>query len=359
MATRLHRYPLFFAFWVAFLGTGIISQAQTVYKVTGLVTDAKTGDPVPFASVALVGRQVGVITDEAGRYTLTSKILTDSMAVSCLGYAPLRLAIDPERLLQAVDFKLKSTGTSLNEVTVRAGENPAWSVLRKVRKNQPINDRRRMSAYEYDSYVKTDVALSHVTDRMRKNPLIKSINAGMSKFDSVTDDEGHRILPLLASESVSHYYFRDKPERKREDIRKTRIQGVAVDDAGLSSQLLGGTNLVSQNFYDNYIQILGKDFASPIGDNWRSWYEFFLADTTRIGDHICYEIQFDPKRKEDLVFTGKAWIDTTSFALCQIETRIGAGANLNYVRSLTIEQELESTTDSAVGGIRFGGLAAS
>ena len=343
----LHQLLLFFiCFALTSLGDGV--KAQTVYTVTGLVTDAHTGEPIPFASVALVGRRSGTVTDEKGRYSLVVKILTDSLAVSSLGYKPLRRSIDPERTSQAVDFKLEPAGHALQEVTVRAGENPAWRVLRQVRKNRSINDRKRLSAYEYDSYVKTDIALSHVTDRMRKNPLIKRINEAMSKHDSIIDDEGHRLLPLLASESVSRYYFRASPERKREDIRKTRIKGVAVDDAGLSSQLLGGTNLVSQNFYDNYIPILGKDFASPIGDNWRNWYEFFLADTTLIGDHVCYEIQFDPKRVEDLAFIGKAWIDTTSFALCMIEARIGKGANLNYVRRLTIEQELEATIDSSV-----------
>ena len=346
MKPLYHRLLCLLVFALA--STGSVT-AQTVYTVTGLVTDAHTGEPIPFASVALVGRRSGTVTDEKGRYSLVAKILTDSIAISSLGYKVARRGIDKERISQAVDIKLEPGGNSLQEVTVRAGENPAWRVLRQLRKNRPINDRKRLLAYEYDSYVKTEIALSHVTDRMRKNPLIKRINESMSKHDSIVDKDGHRLLPLLASESVSRYYFRASPEHKREDILKTRIKGVAVDDAGLSSQLLGGTNLVNQNFYDNYIPILGKDFASPVGDNWRNWYEFFLADTTQIGDHICYEIQFDPKRPEDLAFTGKAWIDTTSFALCQIETRIGKGANLNYVRNLTIEQELEATTDSASG----------
>ena len=355
MKTSLRPHPVLLILFGLFTGIAGTTHAQTVYTVTGLVTDAHTGEPIPFASIALVGRRSGTVTDEKGRYRLVAKLLTDSMAVSSLGYKPLRRAIDPERTTQGIDIKLEPGGNALQEVTVRAGENPAWRVLRQVRKNRSINDRKRLSAYEYDSYVKTDIALSRVTDRMRKNPLIKRINEAMSKHDSIIDADGHRLLPLLASESVSRYYFRASPERKREDIRKTRIRGVAVDDAGLSSQLLGGTNLVNQNFYDNYIPILGKDFASPIGDNWRNWYEFFLADTTQIGDHVCYEIHFDPKRPEDLVFTGKAWIDTTSFALCQIETRIGNGANLNYVRGLTIEQELEATTDSTAGIITTAG----
>ncbi|WP_080239215.1 DUF5686 and carboxypeptidase-like regulatory domain-containing protein [Spirosoma rigui] len=327
------------------------ASAQTQFTVTGLVTDAKTGEPVPFASVALVGRRVGTLSDENGRFSLTTKSLTDSLAVSSLGYATLRRYIDKERTSQAVDFKLESAGNALQEVVVRAGENPAFRVLRQVRKNRLLNDRNRLSAYECDSYVKTEIALSHVSDKMRKNPLIRRINEAMSRQDSLLDDEGHRLLPMLASESVSRYYLRSNPQRVREEVRKTRIKGVAVDDAGVSSQLLGGTGLVNQNFYNNYIPILGKDFASPIGDNWKNWYEFFLADTTQIGDRTCFEIQFEPKRPEDLTFVGKVWIDTLSFALCQIEARVGAGANLNYVRRLTIEQELEPTTDSASGSV--------
>jgi hypothetical protein len=333
------------------LFSGGKASAQTQFTVTGLVTDAKTGEPVPFASVALVGRRVGTLSDENGRFALTTKSLTDSLAVSSLGYATLRRYIDKERTSQAIDFKLEPAGNALQEVVVRAGENPAFRVLRQVRKNRLLNDRNRLSAYECDSYVKTEIALSHVSDKMRKNPLIRRINEAMSRQDSLLDDEGHRLLPMLASESVSRYYLRSNPQRIREEIRKTRIKGVAVDDAGVSSQLLGGTGLVNQNFYNNYIPILGKDFASPIGDNWKNWYEFFLADTTQIGNRICYEIQFEPKRPEDLTFVGKVWIDTLSFALCQIEARVGPGANLNYVRRLTIEQELEPTTDSASGSV--------
>ncbi len=347
MGNRL-RVRLLFLLTGLLIGLSGQLHAQTTYSITGLVTDAKNGEPVPFASVALVGKRVGTITDEKGRYTLRTNVLSDSLVVSSMGYANTRRAIDKERITQAIDVQLPmSAGTALQEVVVRAGENPAFRVLRQVRKNRSLNDRNRLKAYEYDSYQKTEIALSHLTDRMRQSMLFRKISQAMSQVDSIVDKEGNRLLPLLVSESVTHTYFRTGPQRRREDVRKTRIRGVAVDDAGLSSQLLGGTSLISQNFYDNYIPILGKDFASPIGENWRNWYEFFLADTTQLGDHICYEIQFDPKRPEDLAFTGKAWIDTTTFALCEIDAHIGSRANLNYVRELTIEQELEPTVDSS------------
>lgn len=346
----LKRLRLFFWTICLLTGSAVTGWGQTPYTITGVVTDARTGEPVPFASVALVGRHVGTMTDERGQYVLKPTLLTDSIAVSSLGYATQRRDVNRALRVQTIDVTLVSAGMALQEVTVRAGENPAFRVLRQVRKNRILNDRNRLSAYEYDSYVKTEIAFSRVADKSRKNPLLRRINRAMSRLDSLTDDEGSRLLPVLVSESVSRYYFRDKPQLKREEVRKTRIKGVAVGDAEFSSQLLGGTGLVNQNFYDNYIPILGKDFASPIGEHWKGNYEFFLADTLQIGDRICYELHFDPKRPEDLVFTGKAWIDTLSFALCQIEARIGKGANINYVRSLTIEQELEPTLDSTVAG---------
>jgi len=347
MKTNLYLF-LFLA--LAFVILPRLARAQTTYTVTGLVTNARTGEPVPFASVALIGKQSGTVADENGLYKLVVSRLTDSMAVSSMGYATLRRFIDVERESQAIDFKLVPTGQSLQEVVVRAGENPAFRILRELRKNRSSNDRSRLSAYESDTYTKTQIALSHVSAKMGSNPLMKRVKEGMSRGDSILDDEGNRLLPLLFSESVSRYYFRSSPKQKREDIRKTRIRGVAVDDAGLSSQLLGGTSLVNQNFYDNYIPILGKDFASPIGDNWKNWYEFYLADTLLIGNRVCYEIQFDPKRPEDLAFVGKAWIDTTTYALTQIETHIGSRANLNYVRRLMISQELEPVMDTTAGG---------
>jgi hypothetical protein len=346
----MKKYLLSFVLFTFVLLTGD-SMAQVGYTLSGQVTDAQTGEPVPFASVALVGRRVGTLSDEKGQFSLVTKTLSDSLAVSSLGYATLRHKIDPDRLNQAFTFRLIPAGTALQEITVRAGENPAFGILRQLRKNRLLNDRSRLAGYECDSYVKTDIALSRMSDKVRANPLFRRINDAMKAQDLLVDDEGNKLVPILASESVSRYYYRANPKRTREEVRKTRIKGIDVVDSEISSQLLGGSTLVNHNFFDSYIPILGKDFASPIGENWKSWYEFFLADTTLVGGRTCYVIEFEPKRPEDLAFTGKAWIDTTTFALCEIEARIGKGANLNYVRNLSIAQELEPTVDSASGSM--------
>jgi Family of unknown function (DUF5686)/CarboxypepD_reg-like domain len=324
-----------------------LAQAQSpTYVVSGTVVDARSGEGVPFSSVALVGRNVGVTSDENGVFTLKTTRLTDSLYVSSMGFGIKRFALDKTKLTQVVVLKLPPAGRVLQEVVVRAGENPAWGILRNVRKNLEKNDRRRIRAYEYNSYSKTAVSLTHISDKLRSNPLIKKVMAAMDKKDSVTDDLGRKIMPLMMTESVSRYFYRESPERKHEDIMKTRLKGMDVIEPEVLSQFVGG-NALSYNFYQNYLRVLGKDFASPVGGDWKGWYSMYLADTTRIGDFVCYEIQFDPKNKQDLVFTGKMYIDTTTFALTMIEAKVGPEANLNYVRRMEIEQELEPALDSA------------
>ena len=49
----------------------------------------------------------------------------------------------------------------------------------------------------------------------------------------------------------------------------------------------------------------------------------------------------------DLLFNGQIWIDTTSFALVQIDATVGKEANLNFIDKIKISQELEETNEGA------------
>ena len=53
---------------LALLVTPMIALAQNTGKVSGVVTDAENGDPLPGASIALLGTQLGSISDVDGKY---------------------------------------------------------------------------------------------------------------------------------------------------------------------------------------------------------------------------------------------------------------------------------------------------
>ncbi|MCY7351893.1 MAG: DUF5686 and carboxypeptidase regulatory-like domain-containing protein [Cytophagaceae bacterium] len=319
------------------LGNGALLAQSHTFR--GRVTDAQTGDPVPFANVALKGKPVGGTTNFEGYYSFRTPKLSDSLIVSYLGYATRTKPIDSTRAEQTLDFQLNPTSSQLAEVIIRRGEDPAYAVMRKVVNAKDQHNWRRLKAYEYESYNKIEFDVDHLSERFKKRGVGKKISGVIDKLDKIAGEDGQPVIPIFLSESISNVYFRRNPEKRKEKIEKTKIEGVGVTNGSLFSQLLGST-FQQYNFYENYLSILQKDFISPIADGWKGSYTYFLSDTVTIGDQVCYEIDVDPKRKQDLAFVGKFWIDTASYALRQVDLAITGDANLNYIERIKIQQEL-------------------
>ena len=322
-------------------------QIQAQYVITGRVTDAKSGDPVPFANVALKGKSIGTTTNFEGNYTLKTKILADSMLATSVGYLPRVKKISKDVTNQVVNFQLADGDLKLAEVVVKRGENPAWRILRGVVENKEKNDRKRLSAYEYDSYSKMELDLNDISQKMREKKVMRKIGDVIDKMEKLAGEDGKPVIPAFISETVSKFYYRESPLRKKEHILKTNVTGVAVNKMDLITQLLGGNMFQNYNFYDNFVPFLGKDFPSPMANDWKSQYNYYLADSMQLDKYWCYLIEFDPKRKLDLSFTGSMWIDSKTFALLQIDATIGKEANINFIDKIKISQELEQTSDSA------------
>ena len=322
--------------------------AQT-YTFRGRVTDAQTGDPVPFANVALKGKPIGVSTNFEGYYVFRSPQLSDSLIVSYIGYATRTKPIDSTKNEQTVDFQLTPSSSQLAEVIIRRGEDPAYAIMRRVMKVKDQHNMRRLKAYEYESYNKIEFDVDHLSERFKKRGVGKKISGVIDKLDKIAGEDGQPVIPIFLSESISNVYFRRDPEKRKEKIEKTKVEGVGVTNGSLFSQLLGST-FQQYNFYENYLSILQKDFISPIADGWKGSYTYFLSDTVTIGEQVCYEIDVDPKRKQDLAFVGKFWIDTASYALRQVDLVITGDANLNYVERIKIQQELLPVGDPAGDG---------
>ena len=87
--------------------------------LTGTVVEAGTGKPIPFATIELPARHLGVQATEAGTFVLTlpaSLNPTDSLRVASLGFAPRMLALPKTTPYQ---LELTALAVSLTEVMVR------------------------------------------------------------------------------------------------------------------------------------------------------------------------------------------------------------------------------------------------
>lgn len=321
------------------------------FIITGKIFDSVTEEPLPFASVSLKGTTLGTNSDFEGNFILyLNTVYSDTLIFTSMGYEAERVTLKKDSLgqysnPQIFEIHLKPGIIQLSEVVVYAGENPAWSILRKVVKNRDQNNFKKLDAYDHQSYNKVEVDVNQVSERMQQRRITQKINQAAEEVGKLTDEEGKKILPMFISESISHYYFNKNPRLSKEVIQKTNIKGIAVTDGSLTSQMIGST-FQQYNFYANQVNVLEKNFTSPIGNDWRAAYEYYLSDSILAdnGDYY-YEIEFEPKRKQDLVFTGLMWISREKNALIMIDATISKDANLNFIQRIKIQQELEQVDD--------------
>ncbi|MBX9852443.1 MAG: DUF5686 and carboxypeptidase regulatory-like domain-containing protein [Cytophagaceae bacterium] len=313
--------------------------------VNGKVTDAETGEPLPFANIYFKETNIGTATDFDGFYTIKTSTPKDSVTCSFFGYTSRTKAI-VKGVTQTIDFQLSPEVSSFEEIVITGRENPAFPVMRNVIKNKDKNDKRKLSAYEYESFNKIEISLDNVSEKFQDKKVMQQIAKMLDSVKARAGEDGKPVLPVFVSEALSNYYHRANPDKTKEVIIATKISGIGITDGSLTSQLIG-SSFQEYNFYRNWLNILEKDFVSPIADEWQGFYEYVLDDSMFIGDKWCYKIDFKPRREQDLAFTGTIWINDTTFALKQIEATIDKKANLNYIEKIKIQQELDPSSEGA------------
>ena len=322
----LKALPIVMLFF-SFLPAGF---SQTT-KVNGKIIDAVSREPLPFVNIIFKGTTEGGTTDVEGNYTISTTLKVDSVIVSYIGYNKV-VRVVKKGASQIMNIAL-SQGVDLNIVEVRPGENPAWRILRKIIANKDKNDRSKLDAYEYEVYNKVEFDLNNLSEDFKHNNLLKPFSFIFDNIDS-TNLKEKPYLPIFMTEALSDYYYRKNPKTHNEIIKASKVAG--VQNATVSQFM--GDMYQNVNIYDNTILVFGKNFESPISDNALLFYKFYLIDSMVIDGHKCYQLQFKPKRKQELAFTGNLWAADTAFAIKQIEMSIASDANINFINSTSVVQ---------------------
>ncbi len=304
--------------------------AQSLTRVRGVVKDAITGEPVPRTSVMFSGTSIGVSTDKDGAYSLETREDVSKIEVSSLSYESQ--TIDIQRgAFNTIDIELEPAITQMSAVIVRAGVNPAHPILDSVIKYKYKNDPGLKESYRYNTYTKMDMSLANKT-RFRNKKLQKNFGFVFENLDT-SAITGQVYLPVMITESTSEYYYRKRPQLEREIITASRISG--VEDYNFA-QFTGALH-VDINIYDNYINLFGVNVPSPLCDHGRAFYEYTLMDRIEIDGRKTYFIYFEPKSLASPVFQGEIYIDETDWALRSAKMRLAKDINVNWLRSLYIE----------------------
>ena len=75
-------------------------------KISGKVTDKKTGEPVSFMNVYYEGKGVGTTTDLDGNYVVESRVGLNELTFSFVGYKTVTLPINKHKSTTHICFNL-------------------------------------------------------------------------------------------------------------------------------------------------------------------------------------------------------------------------------------------------------------
>lgn len=325
-----------FCFALSVIGYNF-SIAQTT-TVEGFIREENTGEPIIFAHIFFKGTGIGARSDTTGYFTISiaaSEKKMDSLVITYLAYHSQTIAIRSE-VSQKITVKMKPEFTRLQEVSVSYDNNPAFPILDNVVKRKSANNPDNRSSYTCDEYSKIRFDLNHLTEKLKKNVLLRPFGWIWENADTTSD--GVPYLPvLLIEKQISHYYQRS-PAKKRDVINAVNTTGLE----GPKIMQFANDLYVTPNMYDNFVVILDKSFPSPIHDNYKNHYYYYLQDSVMEGNTKTYVISFYPKFKRQLAFTGDVYIDAASYAIKQIDVRFDIFANVNFVRSYYVSQKYEA-----------------
>ena len=302
--------------------------AQTT-RVRGKVSDALTGQGIPYATVFFDGTMTGVYTDSTGTYSIQSadKENVTLVSASLAGYAtvshPVKAGTDTE-----VDFLLSPDGQSSGDqegIKLR-------SILYNLQAWRAKHDPESRDAWQADIYSKVELALANV-DNIVGKAIFRKRSELIADVPDSTDFNGY--IPVLLSEALLHRYHSLQPAVDKEVFEASRISG--LDQQNILRQFTGSSTL-RMNFYRDIIPVLNISVPSPVSSAGHLFYNYSLVDSLSMGGRKTYSVIFYPKKLiTSPTFEGRMEIDAEDCALQSVHCRLSSNSNVNWIRNLAVD----------------------
>lgn len=335
-----YKFYLIFIFCIFCFGYCIAQET----KIYGTIKDAKTNKPIPFASIFFSGTQIGTTSDINGEYKLEGFGIYDEININSVGYNTLSLKINHKNV-EKVDVFLVYTPQLLGEIVVsskksrekyRNKDNPAVELIRKVIAHRRFNQLGSTVNTSYQEYEKIIFSLSNFSNELKKKSLFKNFQFMFQEQDSAKLG-GKNILPFYISEKLTDHYLKTNPKEDKTIVLadKTVDMSKYLDDNGINEI----TNRMYQNIdiYENNIDLLSKQFLSPIANMAPTFYKYYIIDTLKSESPNLVVLNFEARNPNDLLFDGQLYITLDGkFAVKKANLAINKNVNINYVRALNI-----------------------
>ena len=256
-------------------------------QITGQITDAQTGEAIPFGS----------------------------------------------KMLKEVTVKSKRERYSRKN-------NPAVEMMRKVIAAKKRTDLDNHDYYQFNKYQKLTLALNEITPALLDSQKYKKRQWMINQIE-VCPYNYKLILPISVDETVSQKIYRKKPHDEKVIIKGMQSSG--INDLVQTGDILNTVMkdiFTDVNIYDDQIRMLQYPFTSPIGSGAISFYRYYIEDTVYVDRDKCFHLHFLPNNQQDFGFRGDLYIlADSSWQVKRCEMTIPKKSDVNFVENMQVTQE--------------------
>ena len=314
-------------------------------QITGQITDAQTGESIPFASVQYKGHSIGVASDIDGHYQI-ARHNGWAITFSAVGYVSQTVMVNTV-VKSPNNIKLKPDNTMLKEVTVKSKRerysrknNPAVEMMKKVIAAKKKTDLDNHDFYQYNKYQKLTLAINEITPELLDSPKYKKKQWLIDQVETCPYNN-KLILPVSVDETVSQKVYRKKPHDEKVIIKGMNSSG--INDLVQTGDILNTVMkdvFTDVNIYDDQIRMLQYPFTSPIGKDAIAFYRFYIQDTLFVERDKCFHLHFLPNNQQDFGFRGDLYIlADSSWQVKRCDMTIPKKSDVNFVENMQITQE--------------------
>ena len=289
VSQKYHNFGL-----VALLASLFLCSSATAQRVLeGRVLNAETEEPLAFASISVVGKRYGTVSNADGFFTfrLPAGIKNDTLMCSYIGFDTYRQVLTAVPEDEELIIRLAPTSLVLEEVVItpRDPEDYIRAAVDQIPENY-LNERYRTIGYYSDYLKENDTYLSNVE-------LIFEMNTPGYTADT-TEKSQVRLLQGRIREDLGEMQFR---KEKREE-----------ESFDISSIFDGPASVIQLDPV--------RDLDTFLKEEYFNKFRYTLETPVTYQGRTLLVIRFQQKRKIDRQkVNGKVYIDLRTNAFVAIE----------------------------------------
>ena len=130
--------------------------------LAGVVKDAHSEEPIPFASLQFINSTIGKLSDSSGTFEFNLvQWPSDTLEITCVGYQPYKLFIPANRDSITIEI-IMERGTFNEGAQVKTKVNKGLFLWRKIVQNKSRNDKFQFQNFSYEVYNKLELDIKNL-----------------------------------------------------------------------------------------------------------------------------------------------------------------------------------------------------